>query len=277
METTRIAVVRYLNTAPLIEGLRKLSGVELIPAAPSAIADLVDSGQADLGLASLIDAVRLGLSILPGGMIGCDGPTLTVRLYSAVPLQEISRLHADAESHTSVVLSQVLLDRLHGVRPTIVEFEAREASADFSRWPESVLLIGDKVVVHAPPRSRYPHQLDLGEAWKSLTGKPFVYAAWMTRSDRADEPRIRVASLLLDRQRRHNATRLEWIAARHAPAHAWPIDLARHYLIGLLRYDLGAVERDGAERFIDEAARLGLCPSARPSWLGAYAPVAAAC
>ena len=49
------------------------------------------------------------------------------------------------------------------------------------------LLIGDKVVTDAPPTDRYPHQMDLGEAWKDLTGLPFVYAMWMCRGPRTGD------------------------------------------------------------------------------------------
>src|SRR3954471_13389385 len=106
MLSARIAAVRYLNTAPLIEGLDKVQGLTLTPAVPSVICDLVKSGQADLGLASIVDCVGLagqpapGLPLVPAGMIGCDGPTMTVRLFSAVPLDKVSELHADTDSHT---------------------------------------------------------------------------------------------------------------------------------------------------------------------------------
>ncbi len=62
MHPIRIACVRYLNTVPLIEGLDRLAGCELVPTVPSQIAAMVDSGSADLGLVSMIDAARFGLS-----------------------------------------------------------------------------------------------------------------------------------------------------------------------------------------------------------------------
>jgi chorismate dehydratase len=161
---------------------------------------------------------------------------------------------------------------LHGIEPAVIDFDARErvalgAGAGPDRpgpvvleeaWPETVLLIGDKVVVDAPPADRYPYQLDLGQAWREATGLPFVYALWACRQDRTGDPLVRAASALLDRQRRHNRTRLDWIAARHAPEHRWPTDLARRYLGEYLRYDVGPREREAIERFASEAA----------AWLG---------
>src|SRR5438552_983319 len=107
MLPVRLACVRYLNTIPLIEGLEKLPAVRLLPTVPSRIAGMVASGEADLGLCSLVDAAgsEAPLALVPAGMIGCDGPTLTVRLFSSVPLGEVRVLHADTDSHTSVALA----------------------------------------------------------------------------------------------------------------------------------------------------------------------------
>ena len=91
METVRLACVRYLNTLPLIEGLDKLEGVEIITRSPAEIAPMLENGEADLGLASVIDAARASgtLTMLPVGMIGCDGHTLTVRVCSDVPMDRV--------------------------------------------------------------------------------------------------------------------------------------------------------------------------------------------
>jgi chorismate dehydratase len=234
--------------------------------------------QADVALVSLVDAARSPepLAILPCGMIGCDGPTLTVRLYSRVPLHAITTLHADTDSHTSVILARLLLRTLHSTDPAIVPFDARErapspAPAPDEAWPDSVLLIGDKVVAGSPPAVRYPYQLDLGQAWHEHTALPFVYAAWMARADRAADPdtapTIRAAADLLDRQRRRNAMRIDRVAADAAARHRWPADLARTYVGSLLRYDLDARARAGAERFLADAAAIGLIPPHTPTFL----------
>jgi predicted solute-binding protein len=272
----RIACVRYLNTVPLIEGLDKLAACELIPTVPARIAGMIESGAADIGLASIIDAAAGNLALLPVGMIGCDGPTLTVRLFSEIPLDNIDTVHADTDSHTSVMLCRLLLAHLHGRRPRIVDFDVRERVAigepekakDLDEaWPRSVLLIGDKVVTDSPRAARYPHQLDLGEAWKKLTGLPFVYATWMCRADRADDPSIHTAAAILDRQLRHNQTRLDWIVAASAREHRWPEDLARRYLGELLRFTVGDLERDAVSRFFSMAAAEGLIDMAEPRWV----------
>ncbi len=264
----RLGCVSYLNTLPLIEGLEKLEGLALDRAAPARLIDLLSNGRVEAGLVSLIDAQRSGeaLALLPCGMIGCDGPTLTVRLYSACAIEEITRVYVDAESHTAAALLRVLLARVYGVRAEVVEFDAREGvvrhgggSAPPDPWPSAMLLIGDKVVSQSPPAERYPHQLDLGEAWRKWTGLPFVYAVWMCRASEAGSERMRAVVRLLDRQRRRNAARLDGVATGRARERGWPEDLARDYLGRKLLFDPStAGAREAVERFFDEAHGLGL-------------------
>ncbi len=275
MQPVRIVAVRYLNTVPLIEGLEKTRGIELSTAVPSKIADAVVGGEFDIGLASTFDAAGCGtpMVLLPAGMIGCQGPTLTVRLFSEAPIDRIQEVHIDTDSHSSAALCRVLLKRLHGITPRFVEFHARERVASGgaeAQWPAAMLLIGDKVVTDSPPAVRYPHQLDLGEAWLGLTGLPFVYATWMCRADRWDDPahrpRLRTAANLLDRQLRHNLSRLDWIVNTRAADHRWPTDLARKYLEQFLRFRVGEPEKLGVARFLAEASGLNLCPGIQPRW-----------
>ena len=271
MQPIRIGVVRYLNTAPLNFGLEKLRGLELLPSVPAGIAEMIQSGNVDLGLASVIDAARsrtsgVPLTLVPAGMIGCDGPTLTVRLFSKVPLKKVSVIHADIDSHTSVVLCQVVMNNRTGTTPRIVPLDT-SGNGDAAHGHEAVLLIGDKVVVRAPSEREYPHQLDLGEAWKQMTGLPFVYAMWMCRSADASSPEVATAAALLDRQLRHNLTRLDSIVGVRAAEHGWPRELAAKYLGELLRYRVGDAERKAVARFLAEASKLGLIPSADVSWI----------
>lgn len=289
--TVRVGCVRYLNTVPLVEGLEKVRGFELDAAVPARLIDMLvghsDRSPADelgprvdIALISVIDAAAspVPLTLIPAGMIGCDGPTLTVRLFSRVPFEQTRQLHADTDSHTSVALARVLLDRVFDVRPEVVPFDARERVAfdtgkgspagedDHGDWPETMLLIGDKVVTDSPPAIRYPHQLDLGEAWKDHTGLPFAYAVWACRRDDRDRPAVRTAAAVLDRQRRRNAARLDWIVARRSGALRWPLDLARRYFGELLRFEITPEVRTAAQRFVDAAADLGLVPPTRLEW-----------
>lgn len=255
MESVRIGVVRYLNTAPLIEGLDRVQGLTIVPSVPSGLAGMLRTGAVDLALASIVDLAGGGgvpLTVFPVGMIGCDGPTLTVRVLSRVPMDAVKEIHADTDSHTSVVLCKLLFSKLFDRGIAMTPYRPG------GERPDTVLLIGDKVVTDRAATADYPHHLDLGQAWHDLTGLPFVYAAWACRSVEAGEPRLRQVAELLDRQRRHNRTRLDWIVSSRASAAGWPDELAAKYLGELLRYNLGPREKQAAELFISEASSRGL-------------------
>lgn len=262
---TRLGCVSFLNTLPLIEGLGKLADARLTLTAPARLVDLLLQNEVDMGLLSVIDYQRSPepLVMLPVGMIGCDGPTLTVRLFSSVPIERLTRVHADIDSHTSIALLRIILAERCSLSPEVVDFDVDAHRASGSAWPEAMLVIGDKVVTDAPPAVRYPHQLDLGQEWKSLTGLPFVYATWMCREGEVE--RVRPMAAMLDRQRRHNATRLDWIVQQRASVRGWPNDLAGHYLKDLLRFDVSELHRAAVDRFFDLAQRHGVIAGRRPS------------
>ena len=267
----RLGVVSYLNTLPLIDGLDRLEGLELRHSVPSLLIDQLLEGEVDMALCSTVDYQRspVPLRIVPVGMLGCRGPTLTVRLYSSVPIDRVRRVHVDTDSHTSVELMRVVLAERHGVRPELVPFNARETVAGnrVVEYPESMLLIGDKVVSASPLAVRYPHQLDLGAEWFEHTGLPFVFATWMVRADAVEGPaagRIADLAAILDHQRRHNAERIDAMIHRRAEARGWPRDLAAHYLHDCLVFDFDQRARVGLETFFAKASALGLLERCRP-------------
>lgn len=265
----RVAAVGFFNASPLVEGLTDVRGLNVFLGPPSSIAPRLASGEADIALASLADAARAPhpMTLLPVGMIGSDGPTTTVKIFSRVPIDTIQRLHADTDSHTSVILARLLMKARFERAPEVVSLGAGwKRGVTPAQDVEAVLLIGDKVVTNPPLREAFAHELDLGEAWHQWTGLPMVYATWMCRREIEDEPRIALAVDLLDRLRRHNAMRLGWIARQRGGEAGWPADRAINYVTNCLKYDVDARAIAGAERFLAEAAGAGLLPVWTPRW-----------
>jgi chorismate dehydratase len=126
--------------------------------------------------------------------------------------------------------------------------------------PTTVLLIGDKAVRNRPDPELYPFELDLGAAWKRITGLPFVFATWMARADRdlGDLP------ARLGRCRDRNRRRTAEIAAAHAAPSGWSRELAENYLGGILRYELGPCELDAMQLFWSKCLDLDLIDRQRP-------------
>lgn len=271
----RLGCVSFLNARPLIEDLTEHAAAAGQPAltvrydVPSRLLADLESGDVDLALCPVIDyqRSRVPLAIVPVGGIGCDGPTLTVRLYSRVPFDRIETVHADTDSHTSVCLLRILLDRVYACRPRFIDHDARHASSHDAS-PAALLLIGDKVVHAAPPTERYPHQLDLGEAWHELTGLPFVFAVWMARQEAIEHAAtaqpLQAAARQLAAARLRNAGRIDAITARRAAAAGWPADLAAEYLGRMLRYDIGTRQVRAIEQFFAMAYDLKLIDAVRP-------------
>ncbi len=107
----------------------------------------MERGEVQAGLMSVVDyqMCERELVLVPAGMIGCDGATLTVRLFSKVPAREIRVVHGDTDSHTSVMLAEVILRERYGVGAKVVPLE-RSGDRSQRSGPETMLLIGDKVV-----------------------------------------------------------------------------------------------------------------------------------
>lgn len=251
-----VGVVRYLNSVPLVDGLDEAPGVRLVREVPSRLLPPLEARRLDLALCPVVDYQRSSapLVIVPAGGIGCQGTTLTVRLFARVPPSRVRTVAVDGDSHTSVALLQVLYDLRFGRRLDLSTLE------DGPDRTDAVLLIGDKVVTSAPARDRFEHGFDLGEWWLEQTGRPFVFAAWMTHRDRD----LGVLPVLLDRTRIRNAGRVDELADREGPRRGWPSRLAATYLGRLLRYHVGPAELESIQLFWRHCHRLGLVDNLRP-------------
>src|SRR3972149_5783058 len=112
----RLGVVSFLNAKPLIAGLDADEGIELIHDVPSRLAGLLDAGTVDAALVPVIDLAQphRDWQIVSDACIGCDGETLTVRVFSRVAPEAIRRMHVDGDSHTSVALATIIWRELYG-------------------------------------------------------------------------------------------------------------------------------------------------------------------
>ncbi|MEM7808985.1 MAG: menaquinone biosynthesis protein [Planctomycetota bacterium] len=245
----RVASVAYVNAKPLIHGLADGGSVELDLAVPSRLLSKMKLGGFDVALLPTIDLQRWhNFAILPVGGIGCDGETLTVRLFSRRPLEHIRHLAVDGDSHTSVALSRIVLEKLFGIVP-----ERRKLAEATGEDDEALLLIGDKVVCEEP--AGYDHQLDLGLAWKRLTGLPFVFAVWtqFEHVDLGDLP----SRLVTCREEGLQPAVLDAIVRDHAVPRGWPAGLAMRYFTEFLRYEIGPRQLEAIRLFHTLAHEVG--------------------
>jgi chorismate dehydratase len=239
--TRRLGAVSFLNAKPLIAGLAAEPGVELMLDVPSRLPGLLSRGRVDAALVPVVDWLRNRgeWRIVSDACIGCDGETLTVRVFSRVAPAAIRRLHVDGDSHTSVALARVLWQELYGQRLALTRFTGRETVDEC----EAVLLIGDKVVTQR--LIDYETQIDLGSAWKSLTTMPFVFAVWAAQWDSDDAG----LDALLSAARDRGVKSADMLAEDFGPGMGWPVALAKRYLTSRLKFTLGPRQIEAMERF----------------------------
>lgn len=172
----RISVVSYLNSKPFIDGLKKLpSGeFELSLDIPSECARKLLSGEVEIGLVPVAILQEMPeFHIYSNYCIGAVGKVDSVKLYSQVPLEQITQVRLDYQSRTSVALVKILARELWKINP---EWQAATPGyEDEVAGTTAAVIIGDRTfAIHG----KFKYEYDLAEAWEKLTGLPFVFAVW---------------------------------------------------------------------------------------------------
>ena len=230
----RIGCVRYLNSRPLIE---PYDGPVLFEH-PSALADDLARGDIDVGLVPVYEALRMpGCVAVEGAGICARGAVWSVLMAYQGELEEVDTVALTPASRTSVNFCKMYFAEWAG---TIPRYVPEPAPAGAAR-----VIIGDQAIAF-----REKHEgkgvwniLDFGAEWLCRTGLPFVFAVWLIRPG-VREPE-RVAEAFREILRRGRAE-IDAIAARHQGHHA---EFTRRYLTEYIRFDLGAEEKRGIERF----------------------------
>jgi len=242
--SVRVIAVDYANTLPLRSGLEPMEASRAISmslARPARATELFAKGDYELGL--LPAAARLmaeGSTFVGDYGIMSDGFVGSVGVFSEVPFEEIDLLYLDHDSRSSALLTQVLIKH-HWKR-------GRESSRPFKivsskpGYREQLggtaagLIIGDPAI---EARSKFPFYFDLAEAWKEMTGLPFVFAAWL-----ASRP------LESSFVRTFDAAQAKGVANR--------VSLANEYQAFVPNYDLKAYFTNQIQYFITPEAKKGL-------------------
>lgn len=176
----KVGIVSYLNTRPLIYGLRQepiASQIELIEDNPAQLAEMLKAHQIDLGLIPVGAIPELNEWYLSGDYcIGTDGEAASVCLFSEVPLQEIKKVFLDYQSRTSVLLLKWIMHEYWGIKPEII-VATDEHYRNEIKGTTAGLVIGDRAFEQ---RKLSTFFYDLGAEWKKITGQPFVFAVWVS-------------------------------------------------------------------------------------------------
>jgi len=175
----RVGAVSYLNTRPFLYGIANsglMDEINLIEDYPAIIAEKLLNDEIDVGLipVAMIPLLKEA-HIISNYCIGTEGEVASVAIFSEVPMDQIDTLILDYQSRTSVNLAKILLKE-YWKKEVIFE----QATPDFIekiRGTTAAVVIGDRALVQI---KKSAFMYDLGAAWKSYTGLPFVFATWVS-------------------------------------------------------------------------------------------------
>jgi chorismate dehydratase len=250
----RVGAVNYLNTKPLIHGLDRLAPqIELVLDLPSRLADRLAAGELDVALIPSIEFFHdPGYTIVSDACIACRGPVLSVKLFSRVPTERITKLALDEGSRTSAALVRILLKERFNLEPELVPLAIGASAAEVDA--DAVLLIGDRAM--RAPAGRFAEVWDLGDEWCRWAELPFVFAMWTARAG-VELPGLDAA---LADARDLGLRSLDAIAAVEAA----PLGLSKPECVSYLRdnlyFHLGPRELAGLQTFRRLAQSLNLAP-----------------
>ena len=224
---------------------------------PSNCAQMLAEGSADIGIIPTAAYATIpGLRILPDVAIASKHAVRSILLISAKPIDEIRSVALDKSSRTSAALLKVLFriqDRDVAYFPEDPYLDIMLAKHD------AALLIGDPALQVDPARYQV---WDLGQQWRSLTGKPFVYAFWAARESAASEEELAQAAEAFRDSRDEGLQHVHEIVRDWHVKLSLPEETLSRYLTHNIHYALDSENLAGMQLFFRLAASYGILPAA---------------
>ena len=234
----RIGCVHYLNAQPLIYGWQG----EVRFDHPAALCRLLAAGELDVALVSSFECLRNPIySLVDRVAIASDGPVYSVIVAHLGRFDELHEIAVDPASETSVNLLRCLLAERGLTTPLLSEGGLGPARGQ--------LLIGDQAIRFRRQAGSEIQFFDLGAAWKTLTGLPFVYALWLIRPDFPGKAGLAEALRSLGRTNQANLEAV--IAAQPESERAF----CEFYFQDCLRFSFEEKEKQGLRRFAELCAQ----------------------
>lgn len=210
--------------------------IELTVNYPSILAKQLQEGVIDVALLPVA-----AISTVPGARIvsdygiAADGEVASVAIYSQVPVEQVEKVYLDYQSRTSVMLARLLL-RDYWKKEVVFE-QAPENYIDLIKDNVAGVIIGDRALQHL---AGFKYVYDLSSAWKSYTGLPFVFAAWVANKDLPES--------FIQQFNQANAAGLNYIDTVVA-AHPYPYYDLKKYYSENIHYLLDDEKKKGLQKF----------------------------
>lgn len=212
---------------------------ELIPDYPAKIAELLKNGTVDVGLVPVALLPELpGYYIVSDYGIAADEDVASVCLFSEVPVEKLKTVYLDYQSRTSVALFKVLTKELWGIEPVLIDAKD-ESYLTKIHGTTGAVIIGDRAL-EARRTSTYVY--DLAGEWRTMTGLPFVFAAWVSLKPMSEE--------WIQRFNAANAEGFKHID-EIAEQQKYPVyDLKKYYTVNI-NYIIDDEKKKGLKKFLE--------------------------
>ncbi|MEM6782111.1 MAG: MqnA/MqnD/SBP family protein [Bacteroidota bacterium] len=217
---------------------------------PTAVADALIRGHADVGLVPTLDVLlKPDLYDLVPGVGVVSEPWPYARLAVRAPLDQIEEVGFDPRDRQEALLAQTLLREHYGLRPSFRPADpASQSAAERYATHDALLLVGDDAQAVAQDVAGEGVVLDLGYEWLELTLRPMVWGLLAAPAGSLD---IAEALALRDAARHAEQARSEAIArAGGANAGGTPDPASALRLAGVASFTLDGYALDGLEQWI---------------------------
>jgi len=224
----------------LLYGIQRsplMKDIEMVIDYPARIASMLLKDEIDMGLVPVAIIPAMKEYYINGSYcIGSNGPVASVCLFSETPIEKVERVLLDYQSRTSVQLARILLKEFWKVAPELID--AGPDLRDHIKGATAGVVIGDRALEQ---RMVSPYIYDLGEAWKDMTGLPFVFAAWISNKP--------LSSAFIEEFDLANGEGLRQIDAVVAK-NPYSVFNLHDYFTKHLDYRLDEFKREGLSRFL---------------------------
>jgi chorismate dehydratase len=284
VNSLRISIVQYLNTAPLVRGFTHgpLRGkYQLSFSVPAQCAEALRTGAVDIAIIPTIELQRIdGLVVLPNLSIASKRSVRSLLLVSRKPMHEVRRIALDRSSRSTQALVRILCAKRWHIVPEF--FETDPDLPSMLEQADAALLIGDPALrlafdsessakrdaagdllfpaEYAGLRSTSPlFFYDMVEKWRALTSLPAVLAVWAAKPAAATHEVVRdfQDSLFFGLQE------IAGISAEASAELNLPVEKICRYLAENIDYTLDEENLRGLQRYYDLSAELGLIKEAK--------------
>jgi chorismate dehydratase len=293
VNSLRISIVQYLNTAPLVRGFTHgpLRGkYQLSFTVPSQCAEALRAGEVDIAIIPAIELQRIeDLVVLANLSIASKKSVRSLLLVSKKPIHEVRRIALDRSSRSTQTLVRILCAKRWHISPEF--FEADPDLPAMLQQADAALLIGDpalRLALNSEPNAKrdaagellFPSEIagvpstsalflyDIVEKWRALTSLPAVLAVWAARAAAVTPEVVRdfQDSLAFGMQHLHE------ISAEASRELNLPAQKLTRYLIENIDYTLDDENLRGLQRYFDLATELDLIRQAVPLRIASFEP-----